>query len=77
MTGTRKKYDVFVNVRGGGIAGQAGAIRHGLARALAHAEEPLYQPLKDAGLLTRDARQVERKKPGKAGARASFQFSKR
>lgn len=77
LTGTRRTFDVFVNVRGGGMAGQAGATRHGLSRALAHADESHYQPLKDAGLLTRDARQVERKKPGKAGARASFQFSKR
>ena len=77
LTGMTKTFDVFVSVHGGGIKGQAGAIRHGLARALAHADEQLYQPLKEAGYLTRDARQVERKKPGKAGARASFQFSKR
>ena len=77
LTGAIRKFDLLVNVRGGGISGQAGAIRHGVARALAHADESYFQPLKDAGMLTRDARQVERKKPGKAGARASFQFSKR
>jgi small subunit ribosomal protein S9 len=77
LINARRKYDIFVTVKGGGISGQAGAVRHGLARALAHADETTYQPLKDAGLLTRDSRKVERKKPGKAGARASFQFSKR
>lgn len=77
LTGAMRKFDVFVNVHGGGIGGQAGAIRHGIARALVNADETYFQPLKDAGMLTRDARRVERKKPGKAGARASFQFSKR
>ena len=62
---------------GNSSSGQAGAIRHGISRALVNADEAHFQPLKDAGMLTRDARQVERKKPGKAGARASFQFSKR
>ena len=78
LTETEKLYDVFINVRGGGPQGQADAVRHGIARALAKADETAYfQQLKDAGFLTRDARQVERKKPGKKGARASFQFSKR
>lgn len=72
------KFDVFVNVRGGGSAGQAGATRLGIARALCVADkETFYGDLKIGGFLTRDARQVERKKPGKKGARASFQFSKR
>lgn len=77
LIGVRRTFDVHVTVSGGGIAGQAGAVRHGLARALVNADAKNYQPLKDAGLLTRDSRKVERKKPGKAGARASFQFSKR
>ena len=71
------KYDVIVNVVGGGPSGQAGAIRHGLSRALVTASEGNRSPLKRAGFLTRDARVVERKKPGKPGARKSFQFSKR
>lgn len=77
LTHSLQRYDIFVNVRGGGVSGQAGAVRHGIARALAKAEESLFQSLKDAGMLTRDSRRVERKKPGKKGARASFQFSKR
>lgn len=77
LTGAVKKYDVVVTVRGGGVAGQAGAARHGISRALAKAEEPFFPMLKEGGYLTRDSRQVERKKPGKKGARASFQFSKR
>lgn len=77
LTGALKKFDVFIRVHGGGVNGQAGAVRLGIARALAKADEAYFQPLKDAGLLTRDSRQVERKKPGKKGARASFQFSKR
>lgn len=77
LTGTRQKYDLFVNVAGGGPAGQAGAIRLGVARALSRAEPQHYQALKDAGYLTRDAREVERKKPGQAGARRSYQYSKR
>ena len=71
------EYDVFVNARGGGISGQAGAILHGLARALVKADESLKPTLKKAGFLTRDARMVERKKYGQKGARARFQFSKR
>ncbi|MGE0706374.1 MAG: 30S ribosomal protein S9 [Planctomycetota bacterium] len=73
-----QRYDVFVNVHGGGTAGQAGAVRLGVARALVAADrDTFYSQLKEAGFLTRDARKVERKKPGKKGARASFQFSKR
>ncbi len=71
------KYDIAVNVRGGGLAGQAGAIRHGIARALNAAADDNRPVLKKAGYLTRDARMVERKKPGQPGARKRFQFSKR
>jgi small subunit ribosomal protein S9 len=71
------KYDVRVNVCGGGLAGQAGAIRHGLSRALCKASPDLRAVLKKAGFLTRDARVVERKKYGRPGARKRFQFSKR
>jgi small subunit ribosomal protein S9 len=71
------KVDVTVNVKGGGLSGQAGAIRHGIARALC-AFNPEFRPaLKKAGFLTRDARAVERKKYGQPGARRRFQFSKR
>ena len=70
-------YDVKVNVCGGGLSGQAGAIRLGIARALVEADEQNRPILKKAGLLTRDAREVERKKYGQAGARKRFQFSKR
>lgn len=69
--------DVRVNVRGGGLSGQAGAIRHGIARALAEMDPSLRPTLKKAGFLTRDARAVERKKYGQPGARKRFQFSKR
>ena len=69
--------DVFVNAKGGGISGQAGAVLHGLARALIKMDESLRPPLKRAGFLTRDSRMVERKKYGQKGARARFQFSKR
>ena len=72
-----RKVDVLVNVRGGGLSGQAGAIRHGIARALLEMNPDLRGALKKAGFLTRDARKVERKKYGKAKARRSFQFSKR
>jgi small subunit ribosomal protein S9 len=72
-----KSFDVFVNVRGGGITGQAGATRLGIARALKNYNENYTQPLRDGGHLTRDHRMVERKKPGQAGARRRFQFSKR
>jgi small subunit ribosomal protein S9 len=71
------KIDVTVNVNGGGLSGQAGAIRHGITRALCEFN-PEYRPLlKKAGLITRDARKVERKKYGQPGARKRFQFSKR
>jgi len=72
-----KKFDVFVNVSGGGITGQSGATRLGIARALKNYDESLTQMLRDGGHLTRDPRMVERKKPGQAGARRRFQFSKR
>ncbi|AWM87237.1 30S ribosomal protein S9 [Microvirga sp. 17 mud 1-3] len=71
------QYDIVVNVNGGGLSGQAGAVRHGLAKALTYYEPELRGPLKKEGFLTRDARVVERKKYGKAKARRSFQFSKR
>lgn len=71
------KFDVTVTVKGGGIAGQAGAVRHGIARALDKWNPELRPTLKKAGFLTRDAREKERKKYGQRGARARFQFSKR
>ena len=77
ITNTGSTYDVFVNVIGGGVQGQADAVRHGLARALASADSALEPALREAGFLTRDARMKERKKYGQRGARARFQFSKR
>ncbi len=71
------QYDVEANVSGGGVAAQAQALRHGIARALLHVAEDTRTPLKRAGLLTRDARKKERKKPGQPGARKKFQYSKR
>ena len=71
------KFDVYVNVRGGGIFGQAGAIRHGISRALVAVDPELRDSLKKQGFLTRDARQKERKKYGQPGARARYQYSKR
>ncbi|MEE1657739.1 30S ribosomal protein S9 [Microvirga sp. CF3062] len=71
------QYDITVNVDGGGLSGQAGAVRHGLAKALTYYEPELRGPLKKEGFLTRDPRVVERKKYGKKKARRSFQFSKR
>ena len=71
------KVDMTVNVRGGGLSGQAGAIRHGLSRALTRLNPDFRPPLKKAGFLTRDSRSVERKKSGQPGARRRFQFSKR
>ena len=71
------QYDVTVTVAGGGLSGQAGAVRHGLAKALTHFEPELRPTLKKEGFLTRDARVVERKKYGHVKARKSFQFSKR
>ena len=78
VTGTEGKFDVMVNVYGGGFTGQAGAIRHGIARALNEADKEAYRPaLKKAGFLTRDSRMKERKKYGLKGARRAPQFSKR
>ena len=76
-TETANKYDVNVNVKGGGPHGQAGAVRHGISRALTLFEPDLRPALKQGGFLTRDSRTVERKKYGRAKARRSFQFSKR
>ena len=73
----KDQYDIVVSVAGGGLSGQAGAVRHGLSRALTHFEPELRSPLKREGFLTRDARVVERKKYGRKKARRSFQFSKR
>lgn len=77
VTDTRNKFDAYVTVKGGGTNGQAEAIRHGISRALLAFDEELRPRLKKAGLLTRDAREVERKKYGKHKARKSTQFSKR
>ena len=77
LTSTKGKYDVYATVKGGGIKGQAEAIRHGIARALTIADETLREPLKKAGYLTRDPRKVERKKYGLHKARKAVQFSKR
>lgn len=77
VTDTMERYDVRVRCDGGGLAGQAGAIRLGIARALAEDNENLKPALRQNGLLTRDARMVERKKYGQPGARKRFQFSKR
>ena len=77
LTNTKNSYDVLVNVHGGGLSGQAGAIRHGISRALLKADETLRGDLKKAGFLTRDPRMVERKKYGLKKARKSPQFSKR
>tara|TARA_B100000686_G_C16638065_1_gene888419 strand:+ start:446 stop:937 length:492 start_codon:yes stop_codon:yes gene_type:complete len=71
------RYDVFCSVSGGGLSGQAGALRHGLSKALTGYEPELRSSLKEAGLIKRDARRVERKKYGQPKARRSFQFSKR
>ena len=70
-------FDIVVTVKGGGNVGQAGAVRHGLARALVKADESTKDALKESGMLTRDARVKERKKTGRPGARKRFQFSKR
>jgi small subunit ribosomal protein S9 len=71
------QYDIMCTVKGGGLSGQAGAVRHGISRALTHFEPELRGALKSGGFLTRDSRMVERKKYGRAKARKSFQFSKR
>ena len=78
LTETSDKYDVLINVVGGGVKGQAGACRHGIARALCDENDEAYRKiLHDAGFMTRDPRMVERKKYGRRGARRRFQFSKR
>ena len=77
VTNTVNEFDVDCTVKGGGLSGQAGAILHGIARALDKFNPELHKSLRKAGLLTRDSRVVERKKPGQAKARKSFQFSKR
>ena len=77
LTDTAGKFDILVNVDGGGTAGQAGAVRHGITRALLEYNADLRSVLKKAGLVTRDPRKKERKKYGQKGARARFQFSKR
>jgi small subunit ribosomal protein S9 len=77
LTNTADKFDIVVNVNGGGVSGQAGAIRHGLSRALLQADESYRTALKKAGFLTRDSRMKERKKYGLKAARRASQFSKR
>jgi small subunit ribosomal protein S9 len=77
LTNTASQFDIVVKVVGGGISGQAGAVRHGLARALARSDDELRTPLKRAGLLTRDARVKERKKVGLKRARKAPQYTKR
>ena len=77
LTETASKFDILINVNGGGPAGQAGAIRHGITRALMEFNADLRPALKQAGLVTRDPRIKERKKYGQKGARKRFQFSKR
>ncbi len=77
IAGVAGKYDIVASVDGGGLSGQAGAIRHGIARALVTLDADLKPKLKKEGLLTRDPREVERKKYGLKGARSRFQFSKR
>ena len=76
-TQTASKFDVFIQVEGGGVSGQAGAISHGIARALLKSSVDLKAPLREKGYLTRDSRMKERKKYGQPGARKRFQFSKR
>ncbi|RMG09450.1 MAG: 30S ribosomal protein S9 [Acidobacteria bacterium] len=77
LTNTTDKFDIYVNVEGGGISGQAGAVRHGITRALLEYNSEFRPVLKKAGLVTRDPRRKERKKYGQKGARKRFQFSKR
>ena len=77
LTETLGRYDIYVNVRGGGISGQAGAIKHGISKALLEANPDFRPLLKKAGFLTRDSRVKERKKYGQPGARKRFQYSKR
>ena len=77
LTNTQEKYDITAQLSGGGISGQAGALRHGIARALTADDASMREVLKASGCLTRDARMKERKKSGQPGARKRFQFSKR
>jgi small subunit ribosomal protein S9 len=77
LTGTLGQFNIMVNVQGGGIKGQAGAIRHGITRGLLAVKEEFRETLKKAGLITRDPRKKERKKYGQKGARKRFQYSKR
>lgn len=77
VTDNEGKYDILVNVKGGGLTGQAGAIRHGLSRALVALDDTNLPSLRANGFMTRDSRMVERKKYGQPGARRKFQFSKR
>ena len=77
VAGLEDQFDIHVNVKGGGSAGQAGAVRHGVSRALLEYDSDLRNVLKQSGMLTRDARVKERKKAGQPGARKRFQFSKR
>ncbi len=77
LTGTLNKFDIMARINGGGLTGQAGAMRHGISRALLKYDSDLRPKLKKEGFLTRDPREKERKKYGQKGARARFQFSKR
>ncbi|MBN1365108.1 MAG: 30S ribosomal protein S9 [Syntrophaceae bacterium] len=77
VTGKKDQFDFYVNVSGGGVAGQAGAVKHGISKALLEYDTELRSVLRKAGFLTRDARVKERKKYGQPGARKRFQFSKR
>jgi small subunit ribosomal protein S9 len=77
LTETQDKFDILITVKGGGTSGQAGAVRHGISRALLEFNSELRSKLKSAGFLTRDSREKERQKPGLSGARRRFQFSKR
>ncbi|MCH2206353.1 MAG: 30S ribosomal protein S9 [Lentisphaerales bacterium] len=77
VTGLEGQLDLNINVRGGGLSGQSGAVRHGISRALCEYDADLRAVLKQSGMLTRDARKKERNKPGQPGARKRFQFSKR
>ena len=77
LVGKKENFDFFINVRGGGMAGQAGAVKHGISMALVNYDLALRSTLKKAGFLTRDSRIKERKKYGQPGARKRFQFSKR
>ncbi|MFZ1325965.1 MAG: 30S ribosomal protein S9 [Candidatus Contendobacter sp.] len=77
VAGLKERFDIYVTVKGGGITGQAGAVRHGITRALIEYDESLRAPLRKAGFVTRDAREVERKKVGLRKARRATQYSKR